>query len=435
MDDDNNDSGKYTCPECGQSFGDGFTYGRHVKNEHPGKKHMKAIVRESEEPKEMKADFDRVPADDFDQLEIVLINAGIKRGKAQNIRTSMESYEPDNLSQLAETLRLNGINKSTTYNVLSSYSSRLMIDFPVELKERLKLTEYKEEPDNDKVETVDDVVEQMIKRRALYLKAQQSGFSDNDLKVMFPEFRDNDPKPSNTERRKKFIFPPTQSGQTVELTDSEYATLYNQWLQIQKSSQPPVSDLQIYQEISDNLKSLGLNSSQRPAKEEIEIQMLTKSMDTISKRLDKVTPMATILEGIVEKLNNSGKLGQVVDGIMSRFENRTAPRPAGQPIQQYSESDFQKMNQQFEQVKTDAYSQQGNGGSDGNKQNKSGTKQSFLDHTTGKTFPFDVEKYREELKKLKVSDDEISQIIINVKGEQELQQVVHKVQVARSVSA
>lgn len=75
---------------------------------------------------------------------------GIKRGKAQNIRTPMESYEPDNLSQLAETLRLNGINKSTTHNVLSVYSSRLMIDFPVELKEHLKLSEYRVLFDNGK---------------------------------------------------------------------------------------------------------------------------------------------------------------------------------------------------------------------------------------------------------------------------------------------
>lgn len=75
MTEGNEGNGIYSCPECGESFDNPLNFGRHARNMRPEKKHLKAVKNTSNEPRDIKADFDRVPADDFDQLEIVLTNA------------------------------------------------------------------------------------------------------------------------------------------------------------------------------------------------------------------------------------------------------------------------------------------------------------------------------------------------------------------------
>ena len=394
MIDGNGTSGKYTCPECSESYDDALAYGRHVRNAHPVKKHLKPIRSDNSEPKEIKIDIDRSPVDDYDLLEEIVVNFGIKRGKADNIRVSFENYEADNLPQLAELLRQNGVNKSTSFNVLSAYSSRLQIEFPMEIKERLKLSEMGSEPAQDDGDIISQVVKKRMRRHELFIAAKSSGMSNDDLELMFPEFMKKDEPKEPKETKKKRLFPPDSTGSMVELSDSEYSEMMLEWKRIKALNQQMPSDIELYQEIGQSLREAGLMANVRPVKDEVQLQMMTSSLKTIESRLNKTEPISSLIMTIVNKLNDSGKLPSLIDRALSRFEQ---PRPQGVPVHQYEEKDFEKLNQKLNQQEN-IYSQQIN-------PEKSEEKPS--DNTT---------------------DDEVSQLIGNVKSQKEMNQIMKKLE-------
>lgn len=235
-------------------------------------------------------------------------------------------------------MREYGPNKSVKTQILSAYSSRLGIDLPEERKDA-------NDSDNNDNYT-EKLVKQRLRRHELYVQAKTSGMEQDDLNILFPEFQKENPEKAQEEKRQKRLFPPNANGTMVELSDIEYAQMLLQWENIKRQNQQMPSDIELYREIGESLKSLGLNSSQRSVKDETQLQLMTTSMNTIAKRLDKIEPAASIIGKLVNSLNDSGKLPQIVDRFLSRFE---ATRVPGEPVRQYSEQDFEKINDKLSQ--------------------------------------------------------------------------------------
>lgn len=346
MTDGNEETGKYTCPECLESFNDVLSYGRHVRNPHPDKKYLKAIVSGNSEPKEIKVDIDRSPTDDYDILEQVLKNSGIKAGKSDNIRLAMENYQPDDIYQLQEILRQNGINKSTSFNVLSAYCSRLQINFPTEIKERLKLQEIGSEVPEVEMDATTKLVKDRLRRHQLFIEAKTSGMDSEDLAILFPEFVEEKTDKPQGEPKKKRLFPPDQTGTMIEMTDSEYAEMLLEYKRIKAMNQQMPSDIEIYREIGQSLKEAGLMGSVRPVKDEMSLALMQSSLKTIESRLSKTEPITTLVSGILTKINDSGKMPQLVDRFLGRFD---APKPEGVPLHNFSDADYEKLSEKLNQ--------------------------------------------------------------------------------------
>lgn len=433
MTDGNEETGKYTCPECHESFNDVLSYGRHVRNSHPDKKHLKAITNDETEKKEIKVNIDRSPIDDYDILEEILKNSGIKAGKADNIRLAMENYEPDNIYQLQEILRQNGINKSTSFNVLSAYCSRLQINFPTEIKERLKLQEMGSEVPEVEMDATTKLVKDRLRRHQLFVEAKTSGMDSDDLILLFPEFIKEKKEVKETQDvKKKRIFPP-ESGNIMELSDSEYSDLIIQWENIKAHRQQPVSDLDLYKEISQNIREAGLFNDQRAVKDEMQLQLMQSSLRTIESRLSKTEPISSLVTSIINKLNDSGKLPAILDRFMSRFD---APKPNGMPVKQWTEDDFQQFNEKLNQNEN-LYQQKFNDEKEEEKPLNSSPTEMAINHISGKPeikeVPYAQEK---ELMKTEygLTDDEISQILSNVKSDKEMKRIMKTLEAAKNAT-
>jgi uncharacterized C2H2 Zn-finger protein len=422
MTDGNEGSGKYSCPECLESFEDVLSYGRHVRNAHPDKKHLKAIVNDSSDAKEIKVSVDKSPFDDYDILEEILKNSGIKAGKADNIRLAMENYEPDNVFQLQEILRQNGINKSTSFNVLSAYCSRLQIEFPMEIKERLKLQETGSAPTEEDGDIVSQMVKKRLRRHELYIAARTSGMDETDLKLMFPEFfKEKNDKPQG-ETKKKRLFPPDASGTMIEMTDSEYAEMVLEWKRIKALNQQIPSDIELYKDLTQSIRDAGLFNGQRNVKDEMQLQMMTSSLRTIERRLDKTEPITSLLTNVLNKLNDSGRLPSMIDKFVSRFD---VPKPNGVPVKQWSEADFQKMNEKMEEPQN-IYTRRISAEKEGEKPSNNAPRQAMINHETGKPSYFsqpDLGEIEEVKKEFGLNDDEASQIMVNLKSPKDLMKI------------
>jgi hypothetical protein len=420
MSDNNDGQGKYECPEDHEVFENSFEFGRHVRNNHRGTK-VKPIINGIEEiPKvEVKGN----PVTYYDLLQKIMLDAGVPKGTVSNLRITFENYDYTDLNTLEGLLREYGLNKSTKTQILSAYSSRLGVDLPEPTKEV---------SDNDLSDNyTEKLVKDRVRRHQLFVQAKTSGMDNEDLNLLFPEFAKEKNEKPQADAKKTYIFPPTPSGQPMQLTDSEYASLYNQWMAIKSQNQQPASDIEYYKEISENLKSLGLNSSQRPVKDELSLQMWTKSLDTIAKRLDKTEPLTSLVSNVIGKLNDSGRLPSMIDNFLSRHDGQ---KPAGMPIRNYSEADFQKMNEKMEEPKN-IYTQTIQAEKSEEKQQKSSPTQMGIDHITGKPVPTE-EPYANERKTMEeeydLTPDEITQILSNVRSAKDMKKIMDTLRRAKN---
>ena len=422
MSDNNDGQGKYECPEDHEVFENSFEFGRHARNHHRGTK-IKPIINGIEEAP--KVEVTRNPQNDFDNLERIMLNAGMAKGVAANVRIIFENYDPQDIDTLEALLRENGINKAVRNLVVATYAAKLGIE--IQEPEKRPSTE-------DNVDSyTEKLVKQRLRRHELYVQARTSGMDNEDLILLFPEFSKKDDNKPQAEGKKKRLFPPDASGTMIEMTDSEYAEMVLEYKRIKAMSQQTPSDIELYKEIGQTLKDAGLMGSARPVKDELQLQMMQSSLRTIESRLNKVTPMATIVEGVIEKLNQSGKLSSVIDGIMNRFEGR---KPLGTPLHEYNEADYEKLNAKMSQNEN-LYQQQVKAEKEGDKPSKSSQTQMGIDHITGK--PTQMEgPYTAEKKRLKeefgMTDDEVFQIMSNVKGQKEMNQIMKKLEKVKNVA-
>lgn len=133
------------------------------------------------------------------------------------------------------------------------------------------------------------------------------------------------------------------------------------------------------------------------------------------------------MSNVINKLNDSGKLPTILDRFMSRFD---APKPDGKPIRQWTEDDYSKLNEKLNQ-KENLYSQQINPEKSEEKPSDYTIRQAQNDHLTGKPMPMEI-TFEAEKKRLKeefgMTDDEVSQLIGNVKSQKEMNQILGKLE-------
>lgn len=412
MSDNNDGQGKYECPEDHEVFENSFEFGRHVRNNHRGTK-VKPIINGIEEAP--RVEVTRNPQNDFDNLERIMLNAGMSKGVAANVRIIFENYDPQDIDTLEALLRENGINKAVRNLVVATYAAKLGI----EIQEPERKMPAEDNGDN----YTEKLVKQRLRRHELFIQAKTSGMSEEDIELLFPEFvKEKKDARESQEVKKKRIFPP-ESGNIMELTDTEYSDLLVQWEHVKAHRQQPVSDIETYKEITQNIRDAGLFNGQRGVKDEMQLELMQSSLRTIENRLSKTEPVTTLLTNVINKLNDSGKLPTILNRFMSRFDN---PKPDGMPIRQWTEDDYSKLNEKLNQ-KENIYQQQINSEKKEENPGTSTIKQAKIDHVTGKPMTNESPYAKEQgimQKEYGLTSDEVGQVLFNVKSATELKKIM-----------